>query len=110
MIWVERGWLPGLGWTLPDEFGRPDEFALTSDRAQFILEAGAYSGGYSGYYPPGRPADRPMELPHGEVVGVRGYGFNPSRWVQYRNLQGRRSGYRGYGATWDELANRVTLG
>ena len=152
-------WVPGGDWNLPDEFETPGKFMLTSDKAQFILEQGAYAGygqlplSHSARVPfgvgrrraMGRRAESP--LPGGWVEGRRapqaggtrtvvhrakgrrrgydgivhqglppvlhGYGqMDPMGWHKYRLMQGRSlkaMGYRGYGTTWDQFANRLTV-
>lgn len=84
MLWVRTGWLPADGWNLPDELQHPNKFAFTSDQAQFIIDAG-----YAGY---------------GQA--------RPVGWDRYRVAQGRSlkaGGYRGYGMSWDRLANRLVV-
>lgn len=90
IVWVEQGWIPAGNWNLPAELQHPDKFALTSDRAQFILE----QGGFAGY---GAALDS---------IAIR-----PMGWRRYRAAQGRSSRPMGYRGTlsWDEYANRLSI-
>lgn len=120
MNWVDYGWVPASGWNLPDEFVHPNEFAFTSDRAQFILEEGGYAG-YGRARPTVRAVSRDrrrMSMPTEVISGVNqgafgGYGqVHPMGWHRFRAAQGRgmrAGGYRGYGATWDRYANRLVV-